>query len=304
MRVFVTGGSGFIGSAVVPELIANGHQVLALARSDASAAALRAAGAEVLRGDLEDLESLRKGAAEADAVIHLGFIHDFSRFAEVQQIDRRAVDTFGEVLEGTNKALSIASGVLVMNMPGEIATEGDTPRLDPAVFPRIGTSLAALEFAERGVRSSIVRLAPTVHGAGDHGFIPYIINVARERGVSAYIGDGANRWPAIHRLDAATLFRLAIEKAPPGSVLHGTAEEGIPAREIAEVIGKHLDVPVTSIPPEAAAEHFGWMAQFWALDQRSSNTLTRRMLGWNPVQPGLIDDLEARHYFETAAATG
>jgi len=303
MRVFVTGASGWIGSAVVPELLNNGHEVLGLARSDASAAAIAAAGADVLRGDLEDLESLRKGASETDGVIHLGFIHDFSRFAEVQQLDRAAIDAMADVLEGTNKPLSIASGILFMGYAPRAATEKDTPQVDPAAFPRAGTSLAVAAMADRGIRTSVVRLAPTVHGRGDQGFIAMIVAIARKTGVSAYIGEGSNHWPAVHRLDAATLFRLAIEKAPAGSALHGTAEQGVKTRDIAEAIGRGLNLPVESIAPEKAAEHFEWMGRFFGTDQLSSNAITRELLGWNPTHPTLLEDIDAGYYFEESAVS-
>ena len=301
MRVFVTGGSGFIGSAVVPELIRGGHSVLALARSDESAQRLKAAGAEALPGDLEDARALRSGALQTDGVVHLGFVHDFSRFAEVCAIDQGAIETMGEVLEGSNKPLAIASGVLGF-APGRVATERDMPIVDANAMPRLKGAEAALALASRGVRSSVIRLAPSVHGEGDHGFVPMIIDIARKKGVSAYIGDGTNRWPGVHRFDAATLYRLAIEKAPAGSILHGTAEEGVTIRSIAEVIGRHLNVPVVSIAPEQAGEHFGFLGHFLGADAPVSNAITRELLGWNPAHPGLIEDLDAGHYFSTAAA--
>jgi nucleoside-diphosphate-sugar epimerase len=295
MRVFVTGASGFIGSAVVPELIGAGHQVVGLARSDAAAAALGAAGAEVQRGDLEDLDSLRAGAARSDGVIHLAFIHDFSRFAASAHTERLAIETLGAALEGSGRPLVIASGTLGL-APGRVVTEADEPAPD-APNPRQAGVRAALSFAARGVRTSIVRLAPSVHGRGDHGFVARLVSIAREKGVSGYIGDGSNRWPAVHRLDAARLFRLALEKAPAGSALHGIADEGVQIRAVAEVIGRHLNVPVASVSPEDTGKHFGFLAGFLGLDSPASSARTRELLGWQPTHPGLVDDLDEGHYF-------
>jgi nucleoside-diphosphate-sugar epimerase len=295
MRVFVTGASGFIGSAVVPELIGAGHQVVGLARSDASAAALAAAGAEVHRGDLEDVEGLRAAASASEGVIHLGFIHDFSRFEEVARIDRAAIEALGTGLAGTGKPLVIASGVLGI-APGRVATERDQPPAEHP-HPRHAGVRAAIALKDRGVRVSIVRLSPSVHGRGDHGFVPMIIGIAREKGVAGFIGDGSNRWPAVHRLDAARLFRLALEKAPAGAALHGVADEGVPIRAIAEIIGRHLKLPVASIAPADAGVHFGWMAGFLGLDSPASNAGTRELLGWQPAEPGLLADLDDGHYF-------
>jgi nucleoside-diphosphate-sugar epimerase len=295
MRVFVTGASGFIGSAVVPELIRSGHSVVGLARSDASAEALRTAGAYVHRGDLNDLESLRAGAAESEGVIHLGFIHDFNNYEASLRTDLRAIQTLGGVLEGSGFPFVIASGTLGL-APGRVATE-DIP-FDPKMPPRLANAVVALQLADRGVRLSFVRLSPTVHGKGDHGFVKRLIDIARERGVSGYIGDGTSRWNAVHRLDAALLFRLAIEKAPAGSVLHAVADEGVPTRKIADIIGAKLGLPVESVPPEAAAAHFGWLGRFFAIDQPASSAITRKRMDWTPTHPGLIEDLEAGHYFE------
>ncbi len=310
MRVFVTGASGWIGSAVVPELIDAGHQVTGLARSDASAAALTAAGAEVLRGTLDDLGSLRSAAAASDGVIHLAFKHDIAfsgGFQDAADADRRAVETFGAALAGSGRPFLIASGTAGL-VPGRVATERDG--LDPgsAAHPSSGpeirraTAHLTLSLASRGVRSSVVRLPPTVHGEGDHGFMAALVGIARDKGVSGYIGDGANRWPAVHRFDAAHLFRLALEKAPAGSVLHAVADEGVPIRAIADVIGRHLDLPVAAIAPEDAAEHFTWLGGFLAIDSPASSELSRELLGWQPAQPGLLDDLDKGHYFDSPSA--
>ncbi|HVX95869.1 MAG TPA: SDR family oxidoreductase [Polyangia bacterium] len=295
MRVFVTGASGFIGSAVVPELVAAGHRVLGLARSDASAKRVAALGAEVLRGDLNDLASLRAGAAECGGVIHLGFIHDFSDFAASVRTDLAAIMTMGEALAGSGRPLVVASGTAGV-APGRVVTE-DVP-FDPQAHPRGANALAALGLQDRGVRVSIVRLAPTVHGEGDHGFVKTLVEIARAKGVSGYIGDGANRWNAVHRLDAAPLFRLALETAPAGATLHAVAEEAVPTRRIAEVIGRKLGLPVIPVAPDAAAAHFGWMARFFAIDQPASSALTRERYGWTPSRPGLLEDLERGFYFE------
>jgi nucleoside-diphosphate-sugar epimerase len=299
MRVFVTGASGWIGSAVVPELIDAGHQVVGLARSDTSAAALAATGAEVHRGSLDDLDSLRSAAEASDGVIHLAFKHDLvfsGNFQAAADADRRAIEAFGEALAGSDRPLVIASGVLGL-APGRVATERDGHGPAPAVSPRLANAEFVLALASRGVRSSVVRLAPTVHGEGDNGFVPTLVRIARDKGVSGYVGDGLNRWTAVHRLDAARLFRLALEKGPAGSTLHGVAEEGVAIRDIAEVIGRHLDLPVLAISPEDADEHFGWLAGFLAPDSPASSTLTREQLGWQPTHPGLIEDLDEGHYF-------
>lgn len=298
MRVFVTGASGWIGSAVVPELLAAGHEVVGLARSESSAAALVAAGAEVRRGDLEDLEVLRVAAEDADGVIHLAFIHDFSAFATAAEIDRVAIDTMGEVLEGSDRPLVIVSGTLGL-APGRVATEHDLPDLTTALSPRARTERAALDLAGRGVRSASVRLSPSVHGVGDHGFVARLVEIAREQGVSGHIGDGANRWTGVHRLDAARLFRLAVEQAPPGTVLHGVADTGVPIRSLAEVIGRHLDLPVVAVDPEDAPAHFGWLAPMLSLDAPATSEITQELLSWHPTEPGLLEDLDLGHYFAT-----
>jgi nucleoside-diphosphate-sugar epimerase len=303
MRVFVTGASGFIGSAVVAELLGAGHEVLGLARSRASAEALAAAGADVHRGELADLDSLRSGAANADGVIHLAYIHDFSTFEDNARVDGAAIGTLGAELAGSGRPLVIASGVLMV-ASGRPATENDPGSTDGPAGGRRRNEHALLALGERGVRAASVRLTPTVHGEGDHGFVPILVNVAREKGVSGYVGDGSSRWPAVHRLDAATLFRAALEQAPPGTVLHAVAEEGIPTREIAEAIGRHLDVPVVSVPEEEAVEHFGFLGALFGLDSPASSLLTRERFGWEPVQPGLIEDLDQGHYFVHAAVAG
>ena len=288
MRVFVTGASGWIGSAVVPELLGAGHTVVGLARSDASAEAIEAAGAEVRRGGLEDLDSLRAGAADADGVIQLAYIHDFSRMEDAARADLAAIQAMGAELEGTGKPFVIASGVVGLAV-GRTATEEDQPAA--GVHPRMAGVQAAL--ALRDVRTSIVRLPPTVHGDGDHGFMAVLVGIARDTGVSGYIGDGSNRWPAVHVKDAASAFRLALEQAPAGTALHPIDDEGVPIREVAEVIGRHLELPVEARP----AEHFGWLGRFLALDAPVSSALTRERFGWAPTQPGLLEDLEQGHYF-------
>ncbi|MGW2821821.1 SDR family oxidoreductase [Streptomyces sp. NPDC001443] len=305
MRFFVTGASGWIGSALVPELLGEGHQVVGLARSDASAAALAAAGAEAVRGTLDDLDVLRDAAAASDGVIHLAFKHDIAfsgGFDKAAEADRRAVDAFGDVLAGTDRPFVLASGVGGV-APGRVATERDMPRAEEGpVALRAATAAATLALASRGVRSSVVRLSPTCHGDGDQGFMATLVATARAKGVSGYLGDGANRWPAVHRLDAARLFRLAAERAPAGSVLHGVADEGVAIRDIAEVIGRHLDVPTVSVAPEDAAGHFAWLAGFLGADFPASSTLTRELLDWRPSGPGLLEDLDKGHYFHTGTA--
>jgi nucleoside-diphosphate-sugar epimerase len=293
MRVFVTGASGFIGSAVVADLLAAGHRVLGLARSDASARTLEAAGADVHRGSLEDLDSLRHGASLADGVIHTAFIHDFTRFAANCETDRLAIEAMGAALAGSNRPLVVTSG-LAMLAPGTLALESHR---HGEHFPR-KSEQAADAACRQGVKAITVRLSPSVHGRGDHGFVPMLIGLARQKGVAAYIGDGQNRWPAVHRTDAARLFRLALEQGEAGGRYHGVAEQGVPFRTIAETIGRGLDVPVLSMTPEEAQAHFGWMALFAGTDCPTSSEWTRGRLGWQPGGPGLLDDMAHAGYFD------
>src|ERR1700752_4232343 len=293
MRIFVTGASGFVGSAVVPELLRAGHQVVGLARSDASASAVAAAGAQVQRGDLADLDGLRRGASSADGVIHLGFIHDFANYAKSAETDRAAIHAMATALAGSNRPLVVTSGTLGAGAPGTIGTEDD-----PGDASR-RFSESALDGAPEGVRRVVVRLSPTVHGDGDHDFVPRLIQIAREKGISGYPGEGTNRWPAVHRLDAARLYRLVLEKGSTGARYHGIGDEGVPTREIAEVIGRRLDVPVASKSQEQAAEHFGWIGIFFGMGVSVSSSLTMEKLGWRPTHVGLIDDLENGSYFKT-----
>ncbi|MEE1839366.1 SDR family oxidoreductase [Streptomyces sp. JV190] len=313
MRVFVTGASGWIGSALVPDLITGGHQVVGLARSDASADALAEAGTEVVRGSLDDLDVLREASAAADAVIHLAFDHEVAfaqgDFRAAADADRRAAEAMGEALVGTGKPFVLTSGTPVE--AGRAATERDghghvpldaVPPEAVGMVTRLATAEWVLSLADRGVRSSVVRLPRTNHGEGDKGFVAALVQNARDKGVAGHYGDGSNRWPAVHRLDSAHMFRIALEAAPAGSTLHAVADEGVSLREIAEVIGRHLNVPVAAIAPEEAAEHFGWLSAVLSMDQPASSALSRELTGWQPTRPGLIDDLDKGHYFLTPSA--
>ena len=292
MRIFLTGATGFIGSAIVSELINAGHQVLGLTRSEAGAQSLIAAGVEVHRGDLEDLDSLRRGAELSDGVIHTAFNHDFSKFAANCEADRRVIEVMGSVLAGSGHPFVITSGTGMARTPGRPSTEDDAPN---SPIPRVASEVEAASVAARGVRVSLIRL-PQVHDTVKQGLITYLIAVAREKGVSAYVGDGLNRWPAVHRLDCARLYKLALEKGSAGARYNAVAEEGVPLREIAEVIGRGLKLPVVSLSPEEAGEHFGWLAAFVGFDGPASSALTQERLGWHPTGPALIADLEQMRY--------
>lgn len=297
MRIFVTGATGFIGSAIVRELIDAGHQVLGLTRSDAGAKSLTAAGAQVHRGNLDDLESLRSGAAAADGVIHTAFNHDFSKYVANCETDRHVIEAIGSVLAGSGRPLIITSGTGMANgVPGQLAVEENVAASSAAV-PRAASEEAAASVAARGVNVSVVRL-PQVHNRVKQGLVTYAIGLAREKGVSAFVGDGLNRWPAAHVIDAARLYRLALEKQKAGARYHAVAEEGVPLRDIAEVIGRGLKVPVVALSPEEAAAHFGWLGAFVGRDVPASSAQTQERLGWHPTGPGLIADLEQMRYFE------
>lgn len=294
MRILVTGASGWIGSASVKELIGAGHHVLGLSRNDVSAAKLAMLGAEVVRGNLDDLASLRAAAARAEGVVHLGYNHDFAQMTAAAKTDRAAIDAFADVLQGTGGPLLIASGTLGL-AAGRVGTEEDMP--SEGVHPRIANAAYTLGLAARGIRSMVVRFAPTVHGSGgDHGFVAVLARIAREKGVSGYIGEGQNRWPAVNRLDAGKLVQLAVDKATPGSVLHAVAEDGVATRDIAAALGRFLSVPVESIPANRAQEHFDWLGMFFGADAPASSARTRALLGWEPTRPTLLEDIAAGHY--------
>lgn len=294
MHVFVTGATGFVGSAIVQELLSHGHRVTGLARSEAAVEALAAAGAAAHRGSIDDLDSLCRGAAAADAVIHCAFNHDFSKFAASCEADRRIITALGDALAGSERRLVVTSGTaLLAGLP--LATETDSPT--PSAPPRVASEQAAAALVERGVNISVLRLPPSVHGDGDHGFVPLLIALARRQGVAAYIGEGRNRWPAVHRLDAAALYRRVVEQGRAGVNYHGVAETGVPFAELAAVIGRRLGVPVQSLPRDAAAAHFGWFAHFAGADNPTSSDWTQRELGWQPRQPGLLADMDRPGYF-------
>jgi len=297
MRVFLTGATGFIGTALVRELLSAGHEVIGLARSEAATASLARSGVGAHRGDLSDLESLAAGARACDGVIHTAFIHDFSAYAAAAETDRRAVEVLTGALEGSGRPFVLTSGTALL-APGRVGTEAEAPAPGSAASLRAGAEETALAAAGRGVRASVVRLPPTVHGRGDHGFVPALIEVARRTGVSAFIDDGTNRWPAVHRLDAVRLYRLALENAVPGARLHAVAEEGVAMRAIAEAIGAGLGVPVRSLAKEQASGHFDWLAAFVAIDNPTSSALTRAALGWSPKESGLVTDLKESGYFQ------
>ncbi len=304
MKIFVTGASGWIGSAVVPELLGAGHEVVGLARTEASAQQLKSVGAIVRRGDIDDPGGLAEGAADSEGVIHLAFQHEVAfggNFPAAAAADRRAVEAMGAALAGSERPFVLASGMLGLT-PGRVATEDDglvpggEVRANPAGL-RSATALLTLSLRGIGVRSSVLRFPPTVHGDGDHGFVATLVGTARQTGVAGYVGGGTNRWPAVHRSDAARLARLAVEAAPAGSVLHAVGDEGVAFREIAEVMGRHLDVPSASVDPADAGAHFGPLAHFVALDSPATALVTRALLAWEPTGPGLLDDLEQDHYY-------
>lgn len=295
MRVFVTGASGWIGSASVRELLNAGHEVVGLARSDASAAALESAGATVLRGDLDDLEGLLAGARDAEAVLHLANKHDFEHPEVSDKAERDAVQTFLDELAGSGRPLLLASGVAVPGLERPLVEDDRSPFHGPD-SPRGGAENLALSYADRGVRPVSLRFAPTVHGTGDHGFVAALVGIARQRGVSAYVGDGSGRWPAVHVADAARLVRLALEDANGPAVVHAVAEEGVATHDIAEAIGRSLDLPVTSVAPQQAMEHFGWLGMFFGMDLPASSAQTRERLGWTPTGPTLLEDLAQGAY--------
>lgn len=296
MRVFVTGASGWVGSAVTQDLIAAGHQVLGMVRSDAGADIISKLGAEVYRGNLEDPESLRQGAAETDGVIHTAFSHDFSKFVQNGQDEKNAIAVLAETLAGSGRPLVVTSGVAFLKV-GRVATEDDTVPIGAHSVPR-DPETPAIAAAQNGVRASLVRLSPSVHGTGDKGFVAMLVGISREKGTVAYVGEGSNHWPAVHRFDAAALFRLALEKSEAGKRYHAVAEEGVPFRHIATALSKGLNLPLISIAPDKAAEHFGWFANFAAIDVRVSSAKTRAELGWTASGPALIEDIEAGHYFK------
>lgn len=301
MKIFVTGATGYIGSAIVEELLNAGHQVLGLARSEATVQKLTAAGVIAHMGTLDDYDSLRRGAAASDGVIHTAYNHDFSAYATAGETDRQAVEALGSALVGSDRPFVITSGITVLT-PGRVAHESDARDPSAASAPRIPSEEIMEGLASQGVRTSVVRLPPSVHGAGDYAFIPTLIGIARDKGESAYIGEGLNRWSAVHRLDAALLFRLALEKGMAGAKYHGVADEGVPVRDIAALIGQHLNMPVVSKPAEVAADHFGWLGAFLSVDCPASSTLTQQELNWHPSQPSLLTDLKQGHYFDQSPA--
>jgi len=298
MRVFITGASGWIGSATVDELLGAGYEVIGLARSETAAAKLDAKGATVLRGDLDDLDSLRAGSTDADAVIHLANKHDWANPAESNRAERAAVETIGDVLAGSNRPFLLASGVAGI-ASGRPSTENDRVPWSGPDAPRGGAENLALDYVDKGVRSISLRFAPTVHGAGDHGFIAYIVAAARAKGVSGYVGDGSTGWAAVHRSDAARLVRLGLEKAPAGALLHAVGEGRVSNKAIAEAISRGLDLPTASIAPEDAPDHFGFIGTFFAMDLTSSSTITQELLDWTPTGPTLLDDLDGGSYFRS-----